>query len=87
MKNYIYKNPIVSSVVVNSTSSVMAVKSLNSEKFLLLIPLIITYYFNKIILIKGENLNKIKKIILLSIYFIMVFIIFIFNKYILSSIM
>lgn len=85
IKNYIYSNPIVSSVLVNSTCTVMTLKVLNSEKYILLIPLIITYFFNKKILLRGENLNKIKKIALFGLFFLMISVIFIFNKYIFNS--
>lgn len=82
MKNIFYKKPIISSVIINTTSTALALNSLNNDQFLLLSPLVLTYFFNKRLLLKGENLNKINKVILAFIYFISIILIFLLNKYI-----
>jgi len=82
MKKIIYTNPIASSFIINTGSLAIAVKSINSDQYWCLTPLLATYIFNKKIIINGENINKVKKIVLCLIYFSMISLCFLLNKYI-----
>ena len=82
MRKLLYSNPITSSLLINIGSAVIAIKSINSDQYWLLSPIVLTYILNKKIITNGVNLNKAKKITLCLIYFIMVSICFLLNKYI-----
>jgi len=84
MKKFLYANPITSSIIINSGSLAVAVKSINSDQYWCLSPLVATYIFNKKVITNGVNLNKAKKIILCLIYFAMISLSFILNKYVSS---
>lgn len=82
MKKILYKNPITSSIIINTGSLAVAVKSINSDQYWCLSPLVVTYIFNKKIIANGVNINKCKKIILCLIYFLMISLSFLLNKYV-----
>lgn len=84
MRKILYANPITSSIIINSGSLAVAVKSINSDQYWCLSPLVATYIFNKKVITNGVNLNKAKKIILCLIYFVMISLSFILNKYVSS---
>lgn len=82
MKKILYNNPITSSIIINTGSLAVAVKSINSDQYWCLSPLIATYIFNKKIILNGININKTRKIILCLIYFLMISLTFLLNKYV-----
>ena len=84
MRKILYANPITSSIIINSGSLAVAVKSINSDQYWCLSPIVATYIFNKKVITNGVNLNKAKKIILCLIYFVMISLSFILNKYVSS---
>lgn len=84
MRKILYANPITPSIIINSGSLAVAVKSINSDQYWCLSPLVATYIFNKKVITNGVNLNKAKKIILCLIYFVMISLSFILNKYVSS---
>lgn len=81
MKNILYKSPIASSIVINSTCCICTISSLNTGNYYLLSSLLVSYFFNKQLLIKGENINKYHKVILALIFFTSIILVFVFNKY------
>lgn len=87
MKNIFYEKPVLSSVLLNTTSCAIAINSINTDKYVLLSPLIITYFFNKRILLKGEKLSKMKVMFLSFFYLFTLLSILICNKYILNIIL
>ena len=82
MKNFLYNNPITSSIIINTGSLAIVVKSINNDQYWCLPPLLATYVFNKKIITNGENINKVRKIALCLIYFFMISLCFLLNKYI-----
>ena len=82
MKKILYNNPITSSIIINTGSLAVAVKSINSDQYWCLSPLIATYIFNKKIILNDININKTRKIILCLIYFLMISLTFLLNKYV-----
>lgn len=81
MSNIIYKSPIASSIVINSTCCICSISSINTDNYYLLSSLVVSYFLNKQLLIKGENINKYHKVILALIFFSSIIVIFAFNKY------
>lgn len=86
MKEIIYGKPIVSSLFLNIISFIIAIYSINNDKFYLLPILIITCVINGNITINIKEKNKIQKAILPLLYFVTLLAIFIANKYIIGYI-
>lgn len=86
MKEVIYNNPIISSLFINIVSFVIAIYSINNDKFYLLPILIITCVINGNITIYTKETNKIQKAILPLLYFATLLAIFVSNKYIIGYI-
>lgn len=86
MKKIIYSNPIISTIFINIVSFIIAIYSINNDKFYLLFILIFTCILNGNITININKSNKMKKAILPLIYFVTLLAIFVSNKYIICYI-
>ncbi len=86
MKKIIYSNPIISTIFINIVSFIIAIYSINNDKFYLLFILIFTCILNGNITININKSNKMQKAILPLIYFVTLLAIFVSNKYIICYI-
>lgn len=72
MKVIIYKNPIISAVVVNILSLIMYIYLIKEGNIVFIMFLVLTGVVNRQIIDNGKNLNKKKRTIIYISFFLMI---------------
>ena len=81
MKAVIYKNLVISAVIINILSLIMCIYSTIERKTIFMMLLVFIGVVNRRIIDNGNNLNKKKKIIIYISFFLMITIGFIYSSY------
>lgn len=74
MKSIIYRNPVISAILINIATLVLVIYSINESKLWLLAASMSVGVVNRRIIDNGEKVDKRKKMIIFASVFLMVFI-------------
>lgn len=86
MKSFVYKNPVISALIIDYITIVLTIYSINQEMVaLIILPPILTGIINRRIIDNGKNMNKKKKIIIYVSFFLTVSIFSIYATYVYNA--
>lgn len=81
MKSIIYKNPVISSIIINIVTLVILIYSIKERASWGMIIPVFAGVSNRRIIDNGQNIDKQKKKIILFSFFIMLLIYLVYNNY------
>ena len=82
MKNVLYKNPVISAIFINILSLIIYISLVKDRIFIFVLFLSLIGVINRQIIINGICINKEKKILIYSSFFLMLTICFICSVYV-----
>ena len=85
MKSMIYKNPVISVVVINIITFIMFMYAISERAYAVTLLLTIVGIVNRRIIENGENIDKQKKTTMLISFFLIVIIQFAYSMYMIYS--
>ncbi|MBZ9637635.1 hypothetical protein [Clostridium sp. FP1] len=85
MKSMIYKNPVISVVVINIITFIMLMYAISERAYAVILLLTIVGIVNRLIIENGENIDKQKKTTMLISFFLIVIIQFAYTMYMIYS--
>ncbi|MCM0648893.1 hypothetical protein NBE98_10960 [Clostridium swellfunianum] len=81
MKSLIYRNPVISAIIINITSLILFIYSISKGEYGYVAFLMLTGVINRRIIDNGEKLNKQKKTIIITSCVLMVIIFIAYSVY------
>ena len=82
MKNVLYKNPVISAIFINILSLIIYISLVKDRIFIFVLFLSLIGVINRQIIINGLCVNREKKILIYSSFFLMLTIGFTYNVYV-----
>lgn len=84
MKGILYKNPVVSAIIINIVSLITYIYLIKNENFIFTVFLILIGVINRKIIENGININKQKKTIIYISFFLMLTLGLIYGLYVIN---